>query len=76
MTTQGGVFGRRSCLAGGDFAFSRGMSTEKRQQEFLNKAKEAEEQAIKVRDPESQATWRKIAKLYRELAKKASAIQR
>jgi hypothetical protein len=47
------------------------MSTEKRQQEFLNKAKEAEEQAIKVREPEGQATWRKIAQLYRELAKKA-----
>jgi hypothetical protein len=47
------------------------MSRENHQQELLKKAKEADDQAERVKDPGGQATWRKIAQLYRDLAKKA-----
>jgi len=47
------------------------MNKENRQQDLLRKAEEADEQAQKVKDPAGQETWRKIADLYRDLAKNA-----
>jgi hypothetical protein len=44
------------------------MTKEKRHQEFLNKAKEADERAEKARDPQARSDWKVIAQSYRELA--------
>jgi hypothetical protein len=44
------------------------MTKEKRQQEFLDKAKEADERAEKAKDPSVRESWRTVAKNYRELA--------
>ena len=42
-----------------------------RQESFLSRAKEAEEQAAKAQDPAVRAQWLKIAEAYRALAKSA-----
>jgi uncharacterized alpha-E superfamily protein len=47
----------------------RTMSKEQRLADYLAKAKEAEEQAAKVKDQRSKDQWLKIAQSYRELAK-------
>ena len=45
------------------------MSDEERQKAYLARAKDAEDQAHKARDPESRQQWLKIAEAYRHLAK-------
>jgi hypothetical protein len=45
------------------------MDQQSRQDEFLAKAKEAEEQAAKAADEGSRESWLKIAKGYRDLAR-------
>jgi hypothetical protein len=44
------------------------VTKEKRQAEYLLKAKEAEEQAAKLAEPDLQERWRRIAAGYRMLA--------
>ena len=44
------------------------MKDEDRQKRFLVKAKEAEDQAAKTRDPDSRKELLKIAAAYRDLA--------
>jgi hypothetical protein len=44
------------------------MATKDRKDEFLAKAKEAEEQAEKVIDESNKATWLRIAAGYHDLA--------
>ena len=45
------------------------MSNEQQQKSFLAKAKEAEDQAGKVRDSSLRDSWLAIAQRYRDLAK-------
>jgi hypothetical protein len=45
------------------------VDTEKRRQDFLAKAKEADEHAEKSKDESSRAAWQDIAKSYRDLAR-------
>jgi hypothetical protein len=47
------------------------MADKDRQEMFLSRAKEAEEQAAKAQDPVSREQWLKIAAAYRELARTA-----
>jgi hypothetical protein len=44
------------------------LSSEKRKDEFLAKAKEAEEQAAKTTDETAKASWLRIAAGYHDLA--------
>jgi hypothetical protein len=44
------------------------VDAEKRRQDLLAKARQADEQAEKSKDEGSRAAWRDIAKSYRELA--------
>jgi hypothetical protein len=44
------------------------MTSEKRRDEYLAKAKEAEEQAEKARDEANKASWLRIAAGYHDLA--------
>ena len=44
------------------------MTDEERRKAYLVRAKEAEEQAQKAKDPESRLQWLKIAAAYRHLA--------
>jgi hypothetical protein len=39
------------------------------QQLYLSKAKEAEQEATRARNPESRASWLRIAENYRDLAR-------
>jgi len=48
------------------------MPQESRKNQFLAKAKEAEEHAAKAKDPETRDTWLKIAQNYGELAASTS----
>jgi uncharacterized alpha-E superfamily protein len=45
------------------------MSKEQRRADYLAKAREAEEQAAKVKEQLSRDQWLKIAESYRELAR-------
>lgn len=44
------------------------MSEEKREAEYLRKAKQAQEHAITAREPSCKDGWRKVAEGYRKLA--------
>jgi hypothetical protein len=46
------------------------VNAEKRRQEFLDKAREADEQAEKSKDQSMRAAWESIAESYRELARR------
>ena len=45
------------------------MNKETRRQEFLDKAKDADERAAKAKGPQLRDSWQKIAQTYRDLAK-------
>ena len=45
------------------------MSEDEREAEYLRKAKEAQEQAVRVRELSCKDGWRKIAEGYRKLAR-------
>jgi hypothetical protein len=44
------------------------MNKEQQIAEYLEKAKEAEDQGIRTKDPQEKENWLKIAASYRELA--------
>ena len=45
------------------------MTREQRREDYLAKARDAEEQAAKARDQPTKEQWLKIAESYRDLAK-------
>jgi hypothetical protein len=45
------------------------VTTEKRRQEFLAKAKEAQTKAENAQDVGAKAAWLKVAEMYREMAR-------
>ena len=48
------------------------MRAKERRDEFLAKAKEADDQAEKAKDLESKQSWKRIADSYRELAERVT----
>jgi hypothetical protein len=50
------------------------MSADERRKEFLAKAKEADDQAVKAKDADLKDSWNRIAQSYRESASGERAI--
>jgi hypothetical protein len=59
---------KNSYLLGVDDSWAGKMNPEERRAEYLNRAKDAEEQAAKAKDDSFKASWLRIAASYYNLA--------